>query len=207
VIADALRKAITLGELKAGTPLRQDHLALEFGVSHIPVREALKALVAEGLAVFVKNRGVIVSELSADVAWQLTEYRCLLEPQMARWAVPDLTREDFEAAKSILDRLDKENSGAALLSLNTEFHSIILRRANRPFFLRSIEAVRANLGRYWRLAWEDLRYKPHSQKDHRRILMLCRKRDADAVAIEMERHIRDTGTAVVAYIKRQAEKT
>ena len=62
-IARALHEAIACGEIKAGTPLRQDCIAAEFGVSHIPVREALKELVSDGLAVFVKNRGVVVSEL------------------------------------------------------------------------------------------------------------------------------------------------
>jgi DNA-binding FadR family transcriptional regulator len=70
---------------------RQDRIAAEFGVSHIPVREALKQLVAEGLAVFIKNCGIVVSELSPKVAWELTEYRCLIEGQMARWAVPMMT--------------------------------------------------------------------------------------------------------------------
>ena len=54
-------------------------------------REALKQLVAEGLAVFIKNCGIVVSELSPKVAWELTEYRCLIEGQMARWAVPMMT--------------------------------------------------------------------------------------------------------------------
>ncbi len=115
LIADALREAITYGDIKAGMPLRQDHIAAEFGVSHIPVREALKELVAEGLAVFVKNRGVVVSELSPDVAWELTEYRGVLEGQMARWAVPLMKSQDFTEAKDILDRLDRETDIAGIL--------------------------------------------------------------------------------------------
>jgi DNA-binding GntR family transcriptional regulator len=200
-IARALREAIACGEIEAGSPLRQDRIASQFGVSHIPVREALKELVAEGLAVFIKNRGVIVSELSPDVAWELTEYRCLLEGQMARWAVPLMTSVDFSEAKSILERIDRESRSVEILRLNTAFHATIFRSANRPFFLKSIESVRVNLMRYWSLAWEDLGYKPQSQRDHRKILTLCRKRDGDAVGREMERHIRETGTLIVSYLK------
>lgn len=203
LIAQMLREAITSGALKAGMPLRQDHIAREFGVSHIPVREALKELVAEGIAIFVKNRGVIVSELSGDVAWELTEYRCVLEAQMARWGVPEMTREDFTQANEVLQRLDRETRIPEILRLATDFHEIIYRRANRPFFLKSIRSVRANLARYWRLAWEDRDYKPQSQKEHRDILRLCRRGDADAVGKEIERHIRATGLLIVSYIQGQ----
>jgi DNA-binding GntR family transcriptional regulator len=202
-IADALREAIACGEFDAGEPLRQDRIATEFGVSHIPVREALKELVGDGLAVFAKNRGVVVSELSAKVAWELTEYRCLLEGQMARWAVPLMSDPDFLEAEQILDRLDKETSTREILRLNTAFHAALFAPANRPYFLESIEKVRINLLRYWRLAWEELGHKPQSQRDHRKLMSLCRKRDAEAVGLEMERHIRETGTLIVGYLKRK----
>jgi DNA-binding GntR family transcriptional regulator len=205
-VARALREKIILGEIKAGAPLRQDRIAAEFGVSHIPVREALKELVADGLAVFVKNRGVVVSELSADVAWELTEYRCLLEGQMARWAVPLMTKRDLAEAKDILDRLDRETDVAEILRLNTAFHAAIFRPANRPFFLKSVESVRTNLSRYWRLAWEELGHKPRSQQEHRKILALCRKKDAEAVGREMEDHIRETGSLIVSYLRRKSQR-
>ncbi len=205
LIAQALREAIVLGAIGAGAPLRQDHIATEFGVSHIPVREALRELVAEGLAVFTQNRGVVVSELSADVAWELTEYRCLLEGQMARWSVPLLTNHDITEAKDVLDRLDGETRVGEILRLNTAFHAVIFRPANRPFFMKSIETVRTNLARYWRLAWEELDHKPRSQQDHRKILTLCRKKDAEAVGREMERHIRETGSLIVSYLQRKGQ--
>jgi DNA-binding GntR family transcriptional regulator len=202
IIAQALREAIIMGNIKPGAPLRQDHIASEFDVSHIPVREALRELVTDGLAVLIQNRGVIVSELSADTAWELTEYRCLLEGQMARWAVPLISDLDIAEAKSVLDRLDNETRILEILKLNTAFHAAILGPANRPFFLKSIETVRTNLSRYWRVAWKELGYKPQSQRDHRKILTLCRKRDAVAVSKEMVRHIRETGSLIVSYLRR-----
>jgi DNA-binding GntR family transcriptional regulator len=155
--------------------------------------------------VFVRNRGVVVSELSTDLVWELTEYRCVLEGQMARWAVPALTSRDIAEANEILDRLDSATKIAEILRLNTVFHAALFRPTNRPFFLKSIEMVRANLARYWRLAWEDLEYKPHSQREHRKILALCRKKDADAVGREMEEHIRETGTLIVSYLRRRSQ--
>jgi DNA-binding GntR family transcriptional regulator len=205
LIAEALREAIASGQIEAGAPLRQDRIAEQFGVSHIPVREALKELVADGLAVFVKNRGVVVSELSVELVWELTEYRSLLEGQMARWSVLSMTRADIAEASDILDSLDRETDVREIIRKNRAFHAALFRSANRPYFLKSIDAVRANLARYWRLAWAELGYKPQSQRDHRKILALCRKKDAEAVSREMERHIRETGALVISYLKNKEQ--
>jgi DNA-binding GntR family transcriptional regulator len=139
VDSQALREAIVLGTIEVGAPLRQDHIASEFGVSHIPVREALRELVTDGLAVFIQNRGVLVSELSVDVARELTEYRCLLEGQMARWAVPSISDLDIAEAKDILSRLDGETCIGEILRLNTAFRAALFRAANRPFFMKTLK--------------------------------------------------------------------
>src|SRR3954468_8942501 len=62
--AGELRRRILDGTYAAGLPLRQDALAEEFGISRIPVREALLQLEAEGLVRILPHRGAIVSELS-----------------------------------------------------------------------------------------------------------------------------------------------
>src|ERR1700721_881284 len=64
MIGDPLRGAICSGEIAPGAPLKQDEIAAEFSVSHTPVREALKALVSEGLATLHHNRGCFVPDLS-----------------------------------------------------------------------------------------------------------------------------------------------
>lgn len=202
-VAEALRAAIGSGAVPAGAALRQDQIAAQFEVSHIPVREALKQLVAEGLAVLVHNKGVVVSELSVKEALELTEYRSLLEGQLARWAVGNLTEADFDQAERALDELDQARNVNDILRLNAEFHTTLYRRAQRPFFLGSVDRVRVNLGRYWRLAWMELDHKPRSQDEHRRILDLCRESKVDEAGDLVERHIRATGTLIVDYLEQQ----
>ncbi len=70
-IADRLRAAILSGSHAAGTRINQDRVAAEHGVSHIPVREALRRLEAEGLVTFAPRRGFFVARLSADDAAEL----------------------------------------------------------------------------------------------------------------------------------------
>lgn len=203
-VAESLREAIGSGAVPAGAALRQDRIAAQFDVSHIPVREALKQLVSEGLAVLVHNKGVVVSELSVEEASELTEYRSLLEGQLVRRAVEHLSESDFARAGHILDELDRAENVNDILRLNAEFHNTLYRRAQRPFFLSSVDRIRVNLGRYWRLAWMELDHKPRSQSEHRRILSLCREGKVDEVGDLVERHIRATGTLIVDYLKQQA---
>ena len=65
-IVDQLRQSILDGTYPAGSQLRQDALGEAYGVSRIPVREALFQLEAEGLVRIVPQKGAIVSELSLD---------------------------------------------------------------------------------------------------------------------------------------------
>src|SRR5262245_53683636 len=65
-IVDQLRQSIVDGTYPAGSQLRQDALGETYGVSRIPVREALFQLEAEGLVRIVPQKGAIVSELSLD---------------------------------------------------------------------------------------------------------------------------------------------
>jgi DNA-binding GntR family transcriptional regulator len=203
-IVEVLREQITRGDIADGAPLRQEAIAEQFGVSHIPVREALRQLVSEGLAEQIHNRGVVVSSLSADVAWELTEYRALLEGQMIRWSVPNLTIGDLQTATSVLAKIERTTDAVEILRLNVEFHEILYRPANRPYFSEEIRRARGKLVRYWRLAREDREHQPRTHHNHRSIVELCRYGHAEQAAEEMELHILETGRLVVDYLRKRS---
>src|SRR5918997_1165848 len=94
-VAEELRRRIVDGEFSAGFQLRQDALASEFGVSRIPVREALMQLEAEGLVKIHPHRGAIVSELSTEEVHELFELRALLEPRLLKASAKHLTEADY----------------------------------------------------------------------------------------------------------------
>src|ERR1700759_1186996 len=96
VIAGALRDAICAGEISPGAPLKQDEVAAEFGVSHTPIREALKLLFSEGLAVLHRKRGCFLTDLLSNVARELMEFRALIQPRLAGWALDHLIGSDIE---------------------------------------------------------------------------------------------------------------
>lgn len=81
-----LREMIARGELLPGQHLRQDRLAQQVGTTRVPVREAFKTLVAEGLLVHRRNEGHFVVDLSSHELHQLCWLRSVLEDELARTA-------------------------------------------------------------------------------------------------------------------------
>ena len=90
-VANELREMILSGELEEGSKLRQDTLASMLHVSRIPVREALRQLEAEGLVTFFPHRGAIVSDLSPDEIGEVFDARALIESDLLRRAIPNMT--------------------------------------------------------------------------------------------------------------------
>ena len=81
---ELIRQAILDGRLEPGSPLKEQQLAHELGISRTPVREALLMLQAEGLIVTTPNRSAVVREHDADDLKDLYQLRALLEGYAAR---------------------------------------------------------------------------------------------------------------------------
>jgi DNA-binding GntR family transcriptional regulator len=202
MIAGALRDAIIGGEMAPGSALKQDEIANEFGVSPTPVREALKLLVSEGLATLHHNRGCSVADLSSAVARELMEFRAVLEPRLAGWALDRLTKRDIDDARVLMLEIDKTTNAAQRLRLATEFHTVIYTRANRPFFLEQVSRARNNLNRYWILAWGDKAFPVSTQNEHEQILELCVAKNRVGLMECIERHIMSSGEVVLHYLRK-----
>ena len=95
LIAETLREEILRGEVEPGQALRQEELAERFGVSRLPVRDALLRLEAQGLVHVYPNRGAFVVALSADEVREIYEMRILLEGDIIERAVPRMTAESW----------------------------------------------------------------------------------------------------------------
>ena len=94
-IGDRIRQDILAGVHPSGAQLRQDALAETYGVSRIPVREALFQLESEGLILMVPHKGAVVSEWSIDEVNDVFDLRALLEPRLLEDSAPKLTTDDF----------------------------------------------------------------------------------------------------------------
>jgi DNA-binding GntR family transcriptional regulator len=208
-VAERLRDKIVRGEYHEGEQLRQDAIAVEFEVSRIPVREALRQLEAEGLIKIVAHRGAVVSALSPDEIEELFEIRALLEGEVLRLSIPGLTEADFEKAEAILQTFDKalkhEEDVRVWGRLNAQFHSTLYSRSNRPHFLSMIQMINNNGDRYTRLQLYLTRAFERASEEHHHILELCRKRDVPAACKLLTEHIRHAGQSLKQFLTHERQ--
>jgi DNA-binding GntR family transcriptional regulator len=185
-----LKAAILSGRLAGGTPLRQEELAEAFGVSRMPVREALRQLEAQALLDFVPHKGAVVTEISAEDAADSYAIRRALEPAALRLSVPALDAEDFALARSLLTELDIEPEAGRLGELNRRFHMSLYARAGRPKLLALVEQQLAVADRYVRFILAAKGREQMSQKDHRSMLEAAMARDVEGAVRILDDHMR-----------------
>jgi DNA-binding GntR family transcriptional regulator len=121
-IAAHLRQAILSGEIAPGQWIRQEEVAARHGASRLPVREALRALAAEGLLEHEAHRGSRVPVLDrgeVDVLYQMRER---LEPLALAESLPHLTPEQVDHMEQVQARIEAGVDLAEFLVLDGEFH-------------------------------------------------------------------------------------
>jgi len=199
-VADKLREEIIRGTIPEGAQLRQDAIAMQYHVSRIPVREALRQLDAEGLITIVPNRGAIVPALSPTDIEELFTIRALLEPEILKHSIPRLTNADFDEAAVVLRRYEGELQHEDHLfswgRLNWQFHSLLYSRAERPHFMAIIRNVNNSGERYTRLQLYLTHGIQRANKEHHEIFELCRQRDIPAACRLLKQHIQHAGQSL-----------
>jgi DNA-binding GntR family transcriptional regulator len=199
-IANALRAEILRGKLQGGQPLKQDEIAAQFGVSKIPVREALVQLKAEGLVNFYPNRGAFVSELSAAEADEIYVMRIALEKEILARAIPHLTVSHFKRAGEILAAIDHEENIAKWGELNWEFHSTLYSPAEMSRVMETLRTLHTNIARYLVLYLAGMDYQQKSQREHRALLRACRAGEVEKAEDILEEHLRSASTQLIKFL-------
>jgi DNA-binding GntR family transcriptional regulator len=192
VIADVVRTLILRARIAGGQPLRQDAIAKWFGVSHIPVREALRQLTAEGLVELHSKRGAFVAPLRPDEAEEILEIRLTLEIRAVSLALPHWTETTFDRLEANLDEAESCGSIDRWSDLNRAFHDGLYAACARPRMLALIASLNANVERYIRLLVSRSDYRLQAQREHRAILASARVRNLASLSALVEHHAVET---------------
>jgi DNA-binding GntR family transcriptional regulator len=200
LVFNELRDAIIDGSLAAGQWLRQETLAQELGVSQMPVREALRRLVADGLAERIPYRGVrVIAFSSTDIA-DMFIMRMTLESLAVRFAAPLITPDALVQLRENVRRaaaLTAPEAMAERRQLNTEFHLTICRASERRFLIRQVEALWSwfpsvmlyeGMRRQQDLALARLE---RESEEHQTILATLERRDAEQAERVTRQHIQN----------------
>ncbi|MDZ4390146.1 MAG: GntR family transcriptional regulator, partial [Gemmatimonadales bacterium] len=190
-----LRDRILGGALAMGTPLRQEALAAELGVSRIPLREALLRLEAEGLVTMEPHRGAVVASVRLDEVAELFELRAVLESDLTRRAVPRLSPDDDRALAAAAAGFERavEGGAAAWGDANRTLHLALYRPAERPCTLDVVTRLHAQCDRLLRLQLTLTKGIARAVREHRAIVSAARARDAEGTARLVEQHILEAG--------------
>lgn len=192
-----LREAILSGRLAGGIPLRQEDLAAAFGVSRMPVREALRQLEAQALLDFVPHKGAVVTEISAADAADTYAIRMALEPAALALSIPNLTEVEFARAEDLIHDMDAEEGPSRLGELNRRFHMTLYEGAPHPKLLALAESQLASFDRYLRFQLTAEGVEVLSQGEHRQMVQAARVRDITR-AVEILRQHMTTAAAILA---------
>lgn len=188
------RERILSGRLPADAPIRQDALALQLGVSKIPLREALARLESEGLVVSHPNRGYIVRPLSRADAEDVFDLRLRIEPNACVLGAQHADAAAHEAACAAFVALDTAlKSGLADVGRrNREFHLALVRPSGRGVTIETVDRLLALSERYVRVHLGEHRRLDRASHEHETLLKAWLERRSETVRREARAHIRAT---------------
>lgn len=191
-IARILADRIVSGALPPETPLRQDHIAAEFGISHVPVREAFLQLEAQGLAESRPRRGTRVTSFEVEDIEEVAVMRATLEVLALRHAAPRITRAVLDAAEAANRACEAATEVRDWEEANRRFHRLLLAPCAMPRLLATIDGLHLASARFlfsaWRTAWE-----APTDQDHRAILAALRRGQLEIACTILTRHLGRVG--------------
>ncbi|WP_238121057.1 MULTISPECIES: GntR family transcriptional regulator [unclassified Xanthobacter] len=187
-IVSEVRQRIITGQLPEGTPLRQEKLAAELGVSRVPLREAIRQLEAEGLVVTELHKGTVVSSLSLAELTEMFEIRVQLETWLFALAIPRMGEADFALADAVI----AESAASDVNSwgdFNWRFHSALYAPSGRTIALKMLKGVHDNANRYVNLQLAVVADVEHELVDHRNLVAFARLGDVEGGVKLLRKHI------------------
>jgi DNA-binding GntR family transcriptional regulator len=186
-----LRQAIATGELAPGQQVVQESLAAQFGVSRVPLREALQVLEGEGQVVHEPNRGYFITELSMSDLVEVYRLRALLEAEAVRTGLANLTSDDIDELQSLLCLVDQAADASdvsAMIAANRRFHFLLFEAAALPRLTRMIASLWDATEVYRSVYYGADLNRERVSDEHSRIMTAITSGDVESVIEELDAH-------------------
>lgn len=199
VAADVIRGAILSGELAPGEELAVLGLAQRFGLTLMPLREALSRLDDEGLLEMESHRPARVAELSREKLQEEYAIRAVLESAAAAQATMHLGADALNEIAEILRGMDAARDAkrpADYWELTRQYHERIYAATPSSIMRKEVARLRARTRRYLPLFASDQALVPEAQKEHWAIYRAIKRRDPAAVERLVRTHIEHVARAV-----------
>lgn len=199
VATDRLRQAVLSGELRPGEELTVIGLAHRFGLTRMPLREALSRLASEGFVELTAHQPARVVGLTRERLEEEYFVRGLIEAAAAAEAAMHLDEATFDELEGLLRRMDRARDtrrAKEYWELTRRYHERIY-AANPSRVLREeVERMRTRTLRYLPIFANDHGLVEHAQEEHWRILRALRSRDRHRIERLVRSHVATLASAV-----------
>lgn len=181
---------IRAGTLVPGDRLTETDLADRLGISRTPVREAIRALEADGLVVHVPRVGASIRRLTYSEVTELYEMRTVLEGTAARLAARTASDVELAELRAISDELGAMRvNPARIYILNRQFHRTLLDAARNRFLVEAVAGLEKTLLILGPSTMEDASRAAQAHAEHEAILAALQARDGERAEALMRAHI------------------
>ena len=200
-IAEALRQDILLGRIRGGSPVSQQQLCDEYGVSRMPVRDALLKLTHEGLIVSGPGGQSIVAQLTANDILDAFDIEAMVHGRAARRATTHATPQDLDELTRLHEEMlaaEEEGDLELVGDLNRRFHRQINLLARSPKLLAFLRHASVGIPRAY--IREMPEWATRGNRARVEILAAMRERDADRVEDLIRGLVVASGADLVAYL-------
>jgi DNA-binding GntR family transcriptional regulator len=207
-VATELRREIVSGELPPGTQILQDRVAEQFGVSRVPVREALKMLEGEGQISYEPHRGYFVTELDIGELIEVYHIRNVLEAEAVRYAIPRMTSEDDERLEAALldtEEATKQDDIVALTAANRRFHFALIEPCGMSRLVRIIRQLWDSTDPYRSVYFVAREHREKIDNDHRAIIDAVIARETERVVALLADHRSGTVASLQQMLQKDKE--
>ena len=198
-----LKQALMSGRIAPGSTMTIRSLASSFGVSLMPVREALRRLVAEHVLVLQPNRSVALPVITRERFREITRIRTSLEGLAAEEAATHLTRADIDRLDALNQAIERPGASRTpdYLINNREFHFAIYRNSGMPTLLSIIESLWVQIGPLLTIQQRIYSKAPdQAQLHHRRALRAFRRRDGAQARAAIVADIQDAAEIIAEHL-------
>ncbi len=206
VVFNTLRDAILRGDMKPGERLMEMHLANKLGVSRTPIREAIRMLEQEGLAVTIPRKGAQVAKMTEKDLQDVLEIRDSLDELAVSMACERMTEDQLVELKKAMKDFElatKSHDARKICEADEDFHNVIYQMADNPKLENIVLNLREQMYRY---RYEYIKGTESNQQlieEHASIIEGFERRDADFVKSIMHTHLENQIEAVRTLIREQ----
>lgn len=206
VVFNTLREAILKGDLKPGERLMELQLASKLGVSRTPIREAIRMLEQEGLAVTTPRKGAEVAKMTLKDMEDVLEIRDALDELAVRIACQKITDEQLkqlEDVKELFEKNTQTNNVKNIAEADVSFHDVIYEATGNPKLVTLLNNLREQVYRYRVEYIKDPKNYPTLIAEHEAILESLKNRDVKNAVEAMHVHVANQAEAVKMVIQEQ----